>query len=177
MSKVITVIALLFSTLVYGQVAEKTIHNGIEGLMLADSITCNDIIGSFYKSDGFGGYSFSLDSNMTFQKNDFSCMARFKVDSGSWTIKNANTVVLKSAKKILYFDVVKFDKFYFFVLPTQRQAFIEDLKATIKQFKNTKPIVVDDEVYSKNYLIGSRLAKSYFAKEIDDIVSAAQAGK
>ncbi|PZR09695.1 MAG: hypothetical protein DI539_21815 [Flavobacterium psychrophilum] len=170
-------IVLLFSTLLYGQVPEKNIYKTTEGLTIVDSITCKDIIGGFYKSDGLGGYSFRLDSNMTFQKNDFSCMAKFAVDSGSWTIKNSNTVVLKSAKEILYFDVVKFDKFYFFVLPAQRKVFIEDLQTTIKQFKNTKPIAVNDEVYSKNYLIGCYLVKSYFAKEIDDINNIAQAGK
>ena len=169
MTKGLTIIALFFSTLSYGQVTKEVAYKNIDGLTIADSITRNDVVGGFYISDGFGGYNFRLDSNMTFRKIDFSCMARFTVDSGSWTIKNHNTVVLKSSKQTLYFDIVKFDNFYFFILPSQRQKFIKDLQATKIQFKNAKPFVIDNKTYSKDYLIGYSLVKKYFAKELDDI--------
>ena len=162
MTKALTIIAVFYSTLVYGQVTK-------DGLTTADSITWKDIVGGFYISDGFCGYNFRLDSNMTFHKIDFSCMARFTVDSGSWTIKNHNTVVLKSNKLTLYFDVVKFDNFYFFVLPTQRQKFIKDLQATKNQFKNAKPFIIENKRYSEDYLIGYNLVKKYYAKELEDI--------
>ena len=169
MIKAFTISALFFSTLVYGQVSKEVAYKNIGGLTVVDSIAWKDIVGGFYISDGFGGYNFRLDSNMTFRKIDFSCMARFTVDSGSWTIRNNNTVVLKSNKQTLYFDIVKFDNFYFFILPTQRQNFIKDLQATKEQFKNAKPFVIDDKTYSKDYLIGYTLVKKYFAKELDDI--------
>lgn len=114
MTKALTIIALLFSTLAYGQVTKADTYKNIEGLTIMDSIIWKDIVGGFHISDGFGGYNFRLDSNMTFQKIGFSCMATFKVDSGSWSIKNHNTVVLKSNKLTLYFDIVKFDNFCFF---------------------------------------------------------------
>jgi hypothetical protein len=169
MTKALTVIALLFSTLTYGQVTKVDTYKNIGGLTIVDSITWKDIVGGFYISDGFGGYNFRLDSNMTFKKIDFSCMARFKVDSGSWTIKNHNTVVIKSKKQTLYFDIVKFDNFYFFILPAQRQNFIKDLESTRGQLRNAKPFVIDGKTYSEDYLIGYSLVKKYYAKELEEI--------
>jgi len=169
MTKALTIIALFFSTLAYGQVTKEIAYKNIDGLTVADSITWKDIVGGFYISDGFGGYNFRLDSNMTFHKIDFSCMARFTVDSGSWTIKNHKTVVLKSNKLTLYFDIVKFDNFYFFILPTQRRKFIKDLQAARNQFKNAKPFIMDNKTYSKDYIVGYSLVKKYCAKELEDI--------
>ncbi len=169
MTKSLIIIALLFSTLSFGQVSKKTGYDNINGLTIVDSITWKDIVGGFYISDGFGGYDFQLDSNMTFHKIDFSCMSRFTIDSGSWTIKNHNTVVLQSNKQTLYFDIVKFDNFYFFILPTQRQKFIADLKATKLKLKNAKPFKIDDKTYSADYLVGYTLVAKYFAKEIEDV--------
>jgi hypothetical protein len=169
MTKALTIIALFFSTLMYGQVTKEVAYKHINGLTVADSITWKDIVGGFYLSDGFGGNNFRLDSNMTFHKIDFSCMARFTVDSGSWTIQNHNTVVLKSSNRTLYFDVVKFGNFYFFILPTQRQKFITDLQATKVKFKNAKSFTIDDKTYSADYMIGFSLVEKYYAKEIEDI--------
>ncbi len=169
MTKSLTIVALLFSTLVHGQVTKEIAYKNTDGLTIADSITWKDIVGGFYISDGFGGYNFRLDSSMTFHKIDFSCMSRFTVDSGSWAIKNQNIVVLKSKTLTLYFDIFKFDNFYFFILPIQRQKFIKDLQATKDQYKNAKPFIIDNKTYSKNYLIGYSLVKKYYAKELEDI--------
>jgi hypothetical protein len=168
MTKVMTIIALFFSTLSYGQVSKEVAYKDIEGLTIVDSITWKEIVGGFYISDGLGGYSYQLDSNMTFRKIDFSCMARFTVDSGTWTIKNNNTVVLKSDKQTLYFDIVKFNNFYFFILPTQRLKFITDLKETIAELKNIRSFTIGDKIYSANYIIGYTLVKKYYAKELED---------
>jgi hypothetical protein len=165
MTKALTIITLLFSTLSYGQETKDIDYKNIDGLTISDSITWKNIVGGFYMSDGFGGYNFRLDSNMTFRKIDFSCMARFTVDSGSWTIKNFNTVVLKSKNETLSFDVVKFDNFYFFILPAQRKKFIKDLQSTRNQLKNEKPFIIDNRAYSKDYLIGYSLVKKYYAKK------------
>ncbi|MES1181155.1 MAG: hypothetical protein ABUL44_00015 [Flavobacterium sp.] len=167
MIKVVTIIALFLSTRIYGQVPKERAYKNIDGLTIAESFSRQDISDGFYISNGFGGYDFRLYSNMTFQKIDFDCMASFKVDSGSWTIKNHNTVVLKSKELTLYFDVVKFDDFYFFILPTQRQKFVKDLQATKNQFKNAESFMINYKTYSKYYLIGYNLARKYYAKELE----------
>ena len=168
MTRALTLAAILFSTLAYGQMAKEDAYKSIDGLTISDSITWKDIVGGFYKTDGLGGYNFRLDSNMSFHKISFSCMERFTVDSGSWAVKDHNTVVLKSSKLTFYFDVVKFDNFYFFILPTQRQKFIKDLITAKMQFKNAKAFTIDDKTYSKDYLIGYDLVKKYYAKELED---------
>ena len=169
MIKVLLVFCLFCSVIAHGQIRKGSIYKDIDGLTTTDLITWKDIVDGFYISDGFGGYNFRLDSNMTFHKIDFSCTARFAVDSGSWTIKNNNTVVLKSNKQTLYFDIVKFDNFYFFILPKQRQKFIADLRATKIKFINAKPFKIDDRIYPVNYMIGGSLLGKYYAKEIEEM--------
>ncbi len=170
MIKTLTIIALLFSSLGYGQVTSKAVYKNIEGLTIADSATRKDIVGDFYRSDGFGGYNFQLDSNMTFRKIDFSCLATFTADSGSWKIKNHNTLVLQSKETTLYFDIVQFGGFYFFILPKQRQQFINDLQLASNQFKDIRPFYHENMVYTKEYLVRFSLMKKYYVKEIEDMV-------
>jgi hypothetical protein len=121
MKKKLTILALVVSSLSFGQVdsdlsLRENIYKNINGLKLVDSVSLADIIGGFSKGDGYGGYRFQLYSNMTFQKIDFDCLLRAISDSGSWKILN-NTVVLTSKKQTLSFDIVKFEDFYFFILP------------------------------------------------------------
>lgn len=169
MIKTLTIIALLFSSLVYAQVTSKAVYKNIEGLTIADSVTWKDISGDFYRTDGFGGYNFQLDSNMTFRKVDFSCLATFKVDSGSWKIKNNNTLVLQSKETTLYFDIVKFGSFYFFILPKQRRQFISDLRLASNQFKDIRPFYHENTVYTKEYLVRFTLMKKYYVREVEDL--------
>jgi len=168
MTKTLTIITLFFATISFGQVTKENLYENVNGLMMVDSISWQDIVGGFSMSDGFGGYNYQLDSDMTFQKTDFDCVVRFKVDSGSWEIKNHNTVVLKSNKQILYFDIVKFDQFYFFILPTQRQTFITDLKSARIKLKNFKPVIRNNRTYTADYLTGYGLVKKYYVKVIED---------
>ncbi len=114
---------------------------------------------------GVGDY-YRLDPNMTFKKRtlgqeDFSYM-----DSGSWAIKDQNTLVLKSAKTMLYFDVLKTDSFYFFIPPFQRQEFVNDLKITTNKLKNAKPFMMNDKIITAAYMVGFSLSQEYLAKEI-----------
>jgi hypothetical protein len=166
MTKALTILALLFSTLSYGQVTKNNPYKNIEGLTIADSITWKDIAGGFYTSDGFCGYDFQLDSAMKFRKIDFSCVARFTVDSGSWAIKNHNVLVIKSFQHRRYYTVFKFDDFYFFILPAQRAKFVRDLRATKSKLKNAKSFKIEDRTFSPAYLIGYSLTRKYFAKDI-----------
>lgn len=169
MTKAFTILSLFFATLVYGQVSKEYAYKNIEGLTVIDSIAWKDIVGSICKSDGFGGYNFHLDSNMTFRKINFGCMSRFTVDSGSWTIKNKSIAVLKSRTKTLYFDIVKYDNLLFFILPKQRQKFVTDIQSARLQYKNVKPFKIGNKTYNVNYIISNSLVNKYFTKEIEDI--------
>jgi hypothetical protein len=153
-------------------VSKEVAHKDIESLTIVDSIIMNDIVGNFCLSNGFGGYTLILDSGMTFRKIDFSCVARFAIDSGTWVIKDQHYVVFKSAGQTLNFEVVKFDRFYFLVPPAQKEEFTKDLQAIKDQFRNMKPITVSNRTYSKNYLIGYKLKEKYFSKELEDAAGA-----
>lgn len=166
MLKVLTTILLLFSAATHGQATKGAYYKNIEGLTIADSITWKDIVGGFYTGDGYGGFHFRLDSNMTFRKIDFSCMARFIIDSGSWAIKKHSIVVVKSSKKVLCFDVLKFGNYYFFIQAKQRREFISDLLEAKGKYKKVKPFTVDNTTYTINDVIRNRLNEKYFSKEI-----------
>ena len=70
MKKTLTIFALFFSIIVFGQVTKEKAYKNIKGLRVVDSISCKDLVKGFYISNGFGGYNFILDSNMTFKKID-----------------------------------------------------------------------------------------------------------
>jgi hypothetical protein len=173
MKKRLIIIALVVSTFSFGQVGSdlslrENIYKNINGLKLVDSVSLADIIGGFSKGDGYGGYTFQLDSNMTFEKCGYDCITRGILDSGSWKIQDNNVVVLKSKEQTLSFDIVKFDELYFFILPIQRQKFITDLLATEIKLKNAKPVKIGDRTYSVNNLIGFILTKKYYAKDLEN---------
>jgi hypothetical protein len=165
-TRFLTIITLFVFTLTNGQVCEKDVYKNIEDLTVVDSVSWKDIANGFCISSGTAGYRFRLDSSGTFEKIDFDCVSKFKVDSGTWTIRNHNMVVLESTEQILEFDIVKFSHFYFFVLPTQTENFVKDLQATKIQFKNIKSIVVDGDTITSYNLIGRALAKKYYTTEI-----------
>lgn len=169
MTKAWTILSLFFSTLVHGQVSKDYAFKNVDGLTVVDSINQKDIVGSICKSDGYGGYNFQLDSNMTFRKINFSCMSRFTVDSGSWKIKNNNTVVLKSRTKTLYFDIVKYDNFYFLIPPTERQKFASYIKSARIKYKNVKPYKIGNKTFNMDFIISNDLVNKYYAKQIEDI--------
>ncbi|HEX7902341.1 MAG TPA: hypothetical protein VF487_00580 [Chitinophagaceae bacterium] len=168
MRKILILLTLFLSVISFGQ--KKETYQNIRGLTLIDSIDFYEISGSFSKSNGHTGYRFQLDSNMTFHKIDFDCISRFKVDSGTWFIKNNKKLIFNSSDHILSFDIFKFDNFYFLILPSERKKFIADLNAERKKLRNTRAFVTDNKRYSIDYLVGFRLVNKYYAKEIEDFL-------
>ncbi len=174
MIKASTIIFLFFSTLAFGQrvissFPQKTIYKRANGLTLLDSASFQDIVGSFCISNGFCGYYYQLGSNMMFKKVDFCCEGQFIVDSGSWAIKNNNTIALRSNKASLYFDIVKFDDFYFFILPRQRKNFIADLGKAKTKLKNARPFKLENRTYSVDFIIGHSLLEKYYGRDRKDV--------
>jgi hypothetical protein len=167
MTKSVTILFLLFSMHAFGQLPQESIYKTISGLTIVDSVYWPDV-DRFYTGDGFGGYSFRLESNEKFKKVDFSCIGSFTIDSGTWAIKDQNTLLLKSSTQTLLFDIVRFNNFYFFIPPAQRQKFVDDLKALRAKLKNWKPFTIDNKTYTADYLIGSSLIRKYYAKEIEE---------
>ena len=85
----------------------------VPGLAVIDSITWDHIKDGFSFGNGRPSYVFRLDSNKTFSMEEAGCMAGITLDKGSWKIKNKRTLILKSKKQQLFFDVLKFDNFLF----------------------------------------------------------------
>ena len=170
MKKLLLILILFFWVYSFGQEITRTIYKNSDDLTIVYRISHHDIYGEFsVHGDGFGGQYFQLDSNMTFKKISFGCGSRFTIDSGSWTIKKENNLILKSGKRILKITIIKVDNFYFFLFPEQIQKFNADLKVLKLKFKNKSPIKIDNKTYSIDHMIGFSLNDKYYAKEIEDI--------
>jgi len=167
MKNTLAIIVLFLSISSSGQEG-KSLDHALNRLTIADSITSKDIMGGFHISNGLCGYSYHLDSNGTFRKIDFDCMERIEVDTGSWAIKNAHTLILVSNRKTIRFNLVKLKNFYFFLLPGQKPTFIKDLQAAQARFQNIKPVVIDNTTYAANYFIEACLIKKYYGREIEE---------
>ena len=127
------ILPVLFSFMSFNQHNKKvkTILNDFNNfceVTKADSISANDIIDGIAMSNGFGGTIFQFDLNFTYKKISYDCVSRLIIDSGKWSIKNNKILVLNSNDQTLSFNILKFDKFYFFILPSQFPKLIEDLK-------------------------------------------------
>jgi hypothetical protein len=166
MKRKLMIIAICLSAKAFAQGTKEAAYLEALGLTIVDSISAKDIIGDIYSGNGFVGSAFWVDSNMTFKKSHFMCMGGSDLDSGTWIIQDKNTLVLTSKTQTLYYDVVKFDEFYFFILPTERQKFIDDLQMTRAKLKNGKPFKINNQYRSENYLIWYFLKPYYYTKRI-----------
>jgi hypothetical protein len=169
MNQILTIFFLSLATGVFGQSAVKKDHyDKVPELTLIDNLSAFRLAGTFINSNGFTGYRFILDSNQNFQKMGFDCLSRDKVDSGTWSIENGNTLILMSEKTEKY-DVVQLDKYYFIVPQSKRSKFVEHYLETKSKFRKAKPIRVNEHVYTVGFMIGLLLIEKYFAKKLDDV--------
>jgi hypothetical protein len=172
MTKAPTFFVLLIATLCNTQVLSQKLYHNIKELTIVDSVSCQDIATDIYIGNGFCSDIFKVSSNMTFIKTT-GCdvgLNRSIIDSGTWSIKNNSVVVLSSKKVTLYFDIIKFDRYYFFILPDQSQEFIKDFqsaKTIMGKFKGTK---IGDTFIKANDLIQASLSKKYYVKEPADTI-------
>ncbi|MEX6689348.1 hypothetical protein QTN47_17700 [Danxiaibacter flavus] len=173
MKQILSIITLVFSTVVAGQKTVKAIssisaYNAIEDLTIVNAIKALDLSGTYHISNGFAGFRLVLDSNGTFEKFGHDCYGNSKLDSGRWARQNRSTLVVHSGKASEIYDILKFDSYYFLILQTERQKFIKDFLVTKAKFKNAKPITIDNKKYTVDFMIGYMLIEKYYAKELED---------
>ena len=94
-------------------------------------------------------------------------MSSMVADSGQWSLKN-QTLLLKSNKQTTIFDIIKFDDYYFYILPSEKDSFIKDVSLQKERLKNIKAAVINNRKLSTDYFVGSELRKHYFAMDIFD---------
>ena len=145
------------------------VYENIDGLDHLDLISPADIVKHFSLSGSFWAYSYRLDSNFTFHKTEVGCSGSLPLDSGKWEIRNKSRLVLVSQRRTMIFDIVKFDNFYFFILPYQRQKFIAELRSIKLKLKNYKPVTIEGQTYSYNYAVAFLLKEGYYCYEIEDV--------
>ncbi|MFT3935798.1 MAG: hypothetical protein QM726_19375 [Chitinophagaceae bacterium] len=167
--KSIVFIALVFlSTLAFSQHSKKKFYKGVIGLGLPDTISCKNIVGSFTMGDRFEGAGYHFDSSMKFNETFRTDAYYYKaLDSGNWTIKNKR-LVLSSSKRIIEFDIIRFDKYYFFVLPEQSEMFLKEYNRLMDAYKKAESIKIDDNTTGTQHLAAWQLSKIFYSRKIGD---------
>lgn len=169
MNKTFLLIILLFSEPSFSQPTnEGFFYGGINGLAIIDSITVNEITGRFTVSDGFGGYDLLINDNYTYVKRSFDCYIKSNVDTGKWSIKKGNRIILSSKGEKLVFTLFRFDQFYFLINPAQVKSFLTDITSARSELKYAKSFTMDNKTYSADFLVAFMLKKKYYGKEISD---------
>ena len=168
MTKTLTILLIFFSTICFGQGSNSDLLKDNHELTFVNLVSFQDVFDGFYICNGFCSDIFHLDSNMTFQKTrGCDIGGRSTIDSGLWRIEN-NLIIIESKKETLNFCVIKFDKYYFFLLQDQRQKFVADFQLAKKQVTNFKWLKSGDPDFTSNDLIQASLSNRYYVKELAD---------
>ncbi len=141
---------------------------GIEDLKYIDSIGKRQMtLDYFIISDGFGGYSYKLDSVGVFIKTDFSCLDTHISDSGTYHFKNNRHIEFISKYEHLVFNVFQFDKFLLLIPPRKTAIFKKEFLALCKTYNNLPPVKRNDEKYTDQFFIVFSLKEKYLINGLD----------
>jgi len=143
----------LFQTRLKSQPLNQDVYSNIAGLTIVDSINLLEIDFGFGFGTGTHGYSINLFSNMTYRLQESDCQLNIELEKGTYSTVGKQ-LILQSKNKKSVFDIVSFNKCYFFILPSQRTSFVSDLKRFQieypRQFPRTGSKISSDDmiVYS-----------------------------
>lgn len=155
----------LISGIVFGQNQTENPTAETAELIQLETISNQDFIGHIFKGDGLGGNRIELNPNGSIIETMSDCMSIPVADSGFWTIKNQNILVLNFKKKELAFNIFQFGDFNFYVPIDENSAFLIDFSENHKHLKNFKPISINGKIFSKENAIAHQLQKKYFGRE------------
>ena len=127
-----------------------------------DTISKDVLTGEIMIDCTFSRFVIRLDSNMTYQSFNFSCVEKTKLTGGNWSIFNDRMLELKSVKGRKLYDIIQYDSYYFFIELADRRKFISKLYNEIKirsEYKN------DDKHFPGNFAIAKSLNTEYLAKQ------------
>ncbi len=167
MRQVLTILFLLFVNLSFSQV--KNEHAQIEdktNLELLKNISYQDISKGFKIGEWYGGYYFKLDSNNMFYQIDYGCMGRNLIDTGTWRIKDNNTLIIESCKQVKYLRVFKYGIYFFYIPIDKTQDFKNDFENARKTYENNRSVVVEEVLYSSVDFTAASLFAKYYFKEM-----------
>jgi hypothetical protein len=159
----LSIIALLFTTLVLGQTSslfrEQWLPTKSElriVLELADSVYNQN----FYRSYGVHGDAFLLNKNKTF--NFYRGM--YISYSGRWKTDNKGLFYFNSAQKPQSsFYVITFKHYYYLVSESEKEAFVKKFLLLKDKHKNDKPYELKGRIFSGEDQIAIELgAKNYW---------------
>jgi hypothetical protein len=163
-----TTLLLFISALTFGQGLQDTLLKKLRPFSLANKDSLTFISGNFTISDGFGGYTYRLDSSGRFGRVDFADMGGSHVTSkGRFKLNAKQQIELTSKKERLTFNVFTFDKFSFFISPASVTEFQSDFAKAVSVFGKKPVYQAGDESYTADFMIAFSLVSKYLVKGTD----------
>lgn len=162
-------IIFLFPLIAFSQKKQyppRGIYDNLSGVQIINSITWEHLKGGFSFGDVHISYTTQIDSNNTFQLVEGDCLAGGTVlKHGTWKIKDGSTLILRSKKRSVYHDIVKFGHFLFCVNAKERLRFVEDFQKERNEVSHYK-IDSTETRYTKDFLVALNLLKKYPGTEL-----------
>jgi hypothetical protein len=155
----------------YSQVGRNSlaVYNSVPGITILTNDSLQGKIGIFKMGESLGGELLDLDSTMHFQKRVYADVCGCGIlDSGAWIWHKPGMIGLKSKSGLQLFDLIKYRHFYLCIPTNKRGKFVADLLSSQKQFKNIKPIHVDDVIYTADDIAVYSLMKKYHLRDLNE---------
>ena len=168
MKSIGTILLLFIAALSSGQRPQDTLLRKLKPFNSTnkDSLTFNP--GSFTISDGFGGYTYRLDSSGMFERVDFADIGGGHItEKGRFEINAKRQIELISEKASVTLNVFAFDKFSFLIKPASVSEFQTDFAKAVSVFSGKPFYNLNDVSYTADFMIALSLASKYLVKGIE----------
>jgi hypothetical protein len=164
----VTILLLFISILSFGQGLQDTLLKELKALDVRNNKNVKLFAGSFIVSDGFGGYTYRLDTTGVFERAEFADIGGSQIsEKGKFRVNTNHQIELRSEKGYSTFNVFTFDTFFFLIRPAKLAAFKKDFTKAVSVFGKKRIYKIGNESKSAHFMIAYSLLSEYLVKGID----------
>ena len=163
-----TIMLFCISILSFGQSLQDTLLRELTPIDVQSNKNLKLLAGSFTVSDGFGGYTYRLDTSGAFERIEFADIGGSEVSAkGKVRVTTNHRLDLRSEKGHSTFDVFAFATFFFLIPPAKVPAFKRDFSKAVSIFGKQRIYKVGDESKTVYLMIAFSLVSRYLVKGIE----------
>jgi len=165
---IVTILPLFISTLFYGQGLPDTLLKELLPFNVGNDKNLKLFAGTFIVSDGFGGYTYRIDTTGVFERAEIADIGGKQFsEQGKFKVKTNHQIELHSEKKYSIFNVFAFDTFFFLIQSAKVEAFKKDFTKAVALLGKRPIYKVGGESKSSYFMIAYSLHSKYLVKGID----------
>lgn len=164
----VTALLILISALSFGQRLQDTLLNELKPFDVRSKNNLKLFAGRFSVSEGFGGYTYTLDSAGGYERAEFADIGGSQVsEKGKFNAIANNQIEFRSENTYSTFAVFSFDNIFFLVPPAKVIAFKEDFTKAVSYFGKMRTYKVDGKSNTAYFMIAFSLLPKYLVKGLD----------